>query len=372
MFCGVVSSTKTNNTGTLLDIRGFGEDSTNTTGVDYGDILFKETTNTHGAVVGEIDITPVGGGNVKFPDATTVSTSGFTFGANVAMSTLNITCVNNLNMNGANASSIFNQAASATAPTLLPNRADTKAGLGADTSGDVSIIADNAGTATEILRLTGTGASFLAGTTSLGTAIATTLNKLTLTAPATGSTLTIADGKTLTISNSLTLTATDGSTLAIGAGGTLGSNAYTSTAYAPIASPTLTGTATLPDGTACTSSGCTFGANIAMGAHNITGVNSINMNNANGGSVVNQAATSTAPTLLPNRADTKAGIGAQASGNVSIIADAAGTATEIERVTSAGIILESGAYFSGATTGVTCSGSPTASFAATNGIVTHC
>jgi hypothetical protein len=66
----------------------------------------------------------------------------------------------------------------------------------------------------------------------LGVAAATTINKVTLTAPATGSTLTIADGKTLTASNTVTLTATDGSTLAIGAGGTLGSAAYTaSTAY---------------------------------------------------------------------------------------------------------------------------------------------
>lgn len=66
----------------------------------------------------------------------------------------------------------------------------------------------------------------------LGAATATTVNKVALTAPATGSTLTIADGKTLTASNSLTLTATDGSTLAIGTGGTLGTAAYTAaTAY---------------------------------------------------------------------------------------------------------------------------------------------
>jgi hypothetical protein len=55
---------------------------------------------------------------------------------------------------------------------------------------------------------------------------AASYNKVALTAPATGSTLTIADGKTLTASNTLTLTATDGSTLAIGAGGTLGAIAY--------------------------------------------------------------------------------------------------------------------------------------------------
>lgn len=71
-------------------------------------------------------------------------------------------------------------------------------------------------------------------------------SKLTLTNPATAATLTIADGKTLISSNTLTLTATDGSTLAIGGGGTLGSNAYTSTAYAPLASPTFTGTPAAP------------------------------------------------------------------------------------------------------------------------------
>jgi hypothetical protein len=62
-----------------------------------------------------------------------------------------------------------------------------------------------------------------------------TINNLTLTPPATGSTLTILNGKTLTINNSLTFTGTDGSTLNIGAGGTLGSNAFTSTSYTPAA-----------------------------------------------------------------------------------------------------------------------------------------
>lgn len=42
-------------------------------------------------------------------------------------------------------------------------------------------------------------------------------------------------GKTLTVGNTLTLAGTDGSTLNIGSGGTLGSNAFTSTVYAPSA-----------------------------------------------------------------------------------------------------------------------------------------
>jgi hypothetical protein len=72
-----------------------------------------------------------------------------------------------------------------------------------------------------------------------------TFNGLAITANGTN-TLSIAAGKTFTVSNTLTLAGTDGSTLNIGAGGTLGSNAYTSTAYAPIASPTFTGTVTIP------------------------------------------------------------------------------------------------------------------------------
>jgi hypothetical protein len=47
----------------------------------------------------------------------------------------------------------------------------------------------------------------------LGVATATSINKVTLTAPASGSTLTIADGKTLTASNTLTLAGTDGTTM---------------------------------------------------------------------------------------------------------------------------------------------------------------
>lgn len=50
-------------------------------------------------------------------------------------------------------------------------------------------------------------------TPTLGVASATTINKVALTAPATGSTLTIADGKTLTANNTLTLTGTDSTTM---------------------------------------------------------------------------------------------------------------------------------------------------------------
>lgn len=57
--------------------------------------------------------------------------------------------------------------ATGTAPTLIPNQADTKAGIGADTSGDVSIVTDNAGTATEVERHTGTATAINTATITL-------------------------------------------------------------------------------------------------------------------------------------------------------------------------------------------------------------
>lgn len=55
------------------------------------------------------------------------------------------------------------------------------------------------------------------------------------------------------------------------------------------------------------------------------------------------AATATTPTLIPNKSDIKAGIGANAAGDVSLIADVAGTATEFFRAdhaTSKNTLLE--------------------------------
>lgn len=69
----------------------------------------------------------------------------------------------------------------------------------------------------------------------LGAATATTVNKVTITAPANGSTLTVADGKTLTANNTLTFTGTDSSSVAFGAGGTV---VYTSNKLSSLSSTT--------------------------------------------------------------------------------------------------------------------------------------
>ena len=58
-------------------------------------------------------------------------------------------------------------------------------------------------------------------TPSLGVADATSINKMAITAPATSSTLAVADGKALTCSNTMTFTSTDGASVAFGAGGTV-------------------------------------------------------------------------------------------------------------------------------------------------------
>ena len=118
---------------------------------------------------------------------------------------------------------------------------------------------------------TGTGNNVLATsptltTPTLGVASATTINKVTLTAPATGSTLTILDGKTLTANNTLTFAGTDSSTLNIGAGGTLATAAFQATGTSGGTLPFLNGTNTWSNaqtfsevlGTVSTQSGTTY------------------------------------------------------------------------------------------------------------------
>ena len=97
-----------------------------------------------------------------------------------------------------------------------------KIGLATHVSGTLPVA--NGGTG--VTASTGTGSVVLSSsptltTPVLGVASATSVNKVTITAPATGSTLTIANGKTLTASNTLTFTGTDASSVAFGAGGTV-------------------------------------------------------------------------------------------------------------------------------------------------------
>jgi hypothetical protein len=118
------------------------------------------------------------------------------------------------------------------------------------TTGVLSVITEGTGVEAALGNAVSGSGSFCLTTScvmvtpTLGVASATTINKVTLTAPGTGSTLTIADAKTLTASNTLTFSGTDGSTLNVGAGGTLGSAAFQNTGTSGATLPFANGTNT--------------------------------------------------------------------------------------------------------------------------------
>lgn len=113
---------------------------------------------------------------------------------------------------------------------VATNLTGTASGL---TAGNVTTNANltgpitSIGNATSLAAQTGTGSTFVVDTSPtlvtpvLGVATATSINKLSITAPAAGSTLTVADGKILTANNTLTFTGTDMSSVNFGNGGTV-------------------------------------------------------------------------------------------------------------------------------------------------------
>lgn len=122
--------------------------------------------------------------------------------------------------------------ATATTATSATNIAGGAAGSVPYQSGAAATTFLSIGTANQVLQVnsgatapewvssTGTGnvvraTSPTLTTPTLGVASATTINKVTLTAPATGSTLTIADGKTFTVNNTVTLSGTDSTTMTL-------------------------------------------------------------------------------------------------------------------------------------------------------------
>jgi hypothetical protein len=109
-----------------------------------------------------------------------------------------------------------------------------------------TLVATSAQLAAAVTDETGSGSLVFATsptlvTPVLGVASATTINKVAFTAPATGSTLTIADGKTLTASNTLTFTGTDSSSVNVGAGGTVAYVANKLNVFAATSSSELAG-----------------------------------------------------------------------------------------------------------------------------------
>lgn len=153
---------------------------------------------------------PVGGLRINFD----------TTGTNTTSARVTVTALTNLNtgaivITNVGASKIVktdagSKSAAAVSGTDYAPATSGSAILTGNGSGGFSTITDSAGLAGKISDETGTGALTFANTPTLvtpvlGVASATTINKVALTAPATGSTLTIADGKTLTATETTTL-----------------------------------------------------------------------------------------------------------------------------------------------------------------------
>lgn len=88
---------------------------------------------------------------------------------------------------------------------------------------------------------TGTARKTIVDTDSTQSLTNKTVNRVTITAPATGSTLTIANGKTFTLNNTLTFTGTDSSSVAFSAGGTVAYQGGTLGQFAATTSAALAG-----------------------------------------------------------------------------------------------------------------------------------
>jgi hypothetical protein len=156
-------------------------------------------------------------GSITNAKLTNSTISGIALGANLATLTIG-TGLTGTSYNGSGAVTVaINSSVLTDVSThTLTNKTFDTAGIGNSFSINGLAVTANTGTGA-VVRAT----SPTLTTPILGVASATSINKLTITTPITGSTLTIADGKTLTASNTLTFTGTDNSSIAFEAGGTV-------------------------------------------------------------------------------------------------------------------------------------------------------
>lgn len=163
---------------------------------------------------------------------------GWRNAANGADYLLKVNASNGLEFNG-NAI-LYGAAATLTASKVLVSDASGLITVASTTPTQVNYLSAATGT-------TGTTSTNIVFSTSptlvtpvLGVATATSINKMAITAPASSSTLAIADGKTFTVSNILTLTGTDSTSFAFPSG--------SSTVMTLSSADTITGVKTFGDG----------------------------------------------------------------------------------------------------------------------------
>lgn len=161
------------------------------------------TGNWQGTAIGDIYISSATNWNTAYTNRITALTvTGSSGASTLSSNTLNIPTYTLAGLGGTTLSAVNAQNLSAFAATTSAQLA--------------GVISDETGSGALVF-----GTSPTLATPTLGVATATSINKVTLTAPATSATLAIADGKTFTSSNTLTLTGTDGSSVAFGPGGTV-------------------------------------------------------------------------------------------------------------------------------------------------------
>lgn len=178
-------------------------------------------------------------------------------------------------------------------------------------------------------------------TPSLGVATATSINKMAITAPATSSTLAVADGKTLTASNTLTFTGTDSSSVAFGAGGTVAYTANKLSAFAATSSAELAGVISDETG----SGALVFGTSPALTTPTATQLDilaqgSLRLQDSSGGEYIGMKAaattttyTLTMPAAVPGASQVLADAGA-GDGVMAWVANGGGTPTPTASTTS--------------------------------------
>lgn len=248
----------------------------------------------------------------------------------------------------------------------------TSLGFTAPGTGVVTALGVNVGSAGAFVTFNGAGGtpSSLVGTNITGTAAGLTAGSVTTNANLTGPIASVGNATSITSQTGT------GTTFAMSAGPTF--TGVVGNAAGSVSAPSLsvgnattglysvstTGFGLSVNGTVRADYGITvgsfwtFNSAVAFNNNNLSNIFSISVNGAissatTGSFVLNQAAASaTVPTISPNKADTTTGIGAQASGNISLISGGA----EITRVVSGGLTIISGKALTlgnAATTGLT-------------------